>query len=90
MPKVRIQQHELECRTGENLRELLVRFDLVPEAGSQWGTCKGAIGCGTCKLKVKGIIAAYEKEQGLVVKELNNEQIYSCKARVISDIEICG
>lgn len=59
MPRVLAQGRIIECNSGANLREILLKngIDLY-NGGARLINCRGIGSCGTCAVKVEGEVSA--------------------------------
>lgn len=57
MPTVTFKGQKIECEAGSNLRKTLLNNKLSPHNGkAKWLNCKGMGTCGTCAVKIKGVV----------------------------------
>ena len=93
MPTVTFEGHEINCKEGANLRQVLLEAGIKPYNGvMQYANCRGLGTCGTCAVDISGSVSdrtdietwrlsfpPHDPESGLRL---------SCQLAVDSDIEI--
>lgn len=89
MVRIRVGGKEVHCERGENLREVLVRHELLPAEDGQWGLCKGTLQCGTCMVRITGEV------KDLAQSDTNSSPIYlsgnlrrSCRISIQGDLDL--
>lgn len=93
MPKIRFEGKEISCKSGANLRDvILASGSCVHNGNSKFFNCLGFGTCGTCTVKVKGEV----NEMTLTEKirlELPPHKItkglrLSCQVKVLGNVEV--
>jgi ferredoxin len=93
MPDIEYKREKIYCKPGENLRKVLLKHNLSPYNGlSELINCRGLGSCGTCAVKIKGIVnrKTWMEKWRLRFpphKEKNGHRL-ACQVRVWSDLEI--
>lgn len=90
MVKIRLGDKEVMCEKGDNLREVLVRHDLLSEGeGASWGLCKGTLQCGTCMIRINGDVRDLAQNSGNIsTMHLSGELRRSCRISVQGDLTL--
>jgi ferredoxin len=88
MARLIVRNREIQCGDGENLRELLVRHEIIPAGNKPFGLCKGTTACNTCKVKISGTIAESSGAKERTVRLVKNETALSCKIQVMGELVI--
>lgn len=84
---IQFEDQHIHCRKGENLREVLMRHDLIDyDRFGNWGLCKGSSDCGTCSLRVSGELSLYKENP--VRRVVSNEKVLTCCAWVEGDLVV--
>ena len=58
MPTVTFEGHEINCKEGANLRQVLLEAGIKPYNGvMQYANCRGLGTCGTCAVDISGSVS---------------------------------
>lgn len=93
MPKIAAQGKVIECDTGENLRQVLLKngIDLY-NGNSTVINCHGLGTCGTCAVEVKGVVSekSWRENARLSVPPHSSDSSrrLACQVRVLGDLEV--
>jgi len=63
MPTITFAGEQIECETGENLRDVLLDAGLSPHNGPTALSCHGLATCGTCAVEIEGSVAEPSKRE---------------------------
>ncbi|MBX7095541.1 MAG: 2Fe-2S iron-sulfur cluster binding domain-containing protein [Flavobacteriales bacterium] len=84
--EIRVGEKTIACLRGENLREVLMRHDIIsPYHHSGWGICKGALSCGTCTVKLTGSVMDMRTNR---VENKLGDPCLSCKIKVEGNLHL--
>lgn len=93
MPKIIAQGKTIECETGANLRQVLLKngIDLY-NGGSTVINCRAIGTCGTCSVEIEGEVTPLEwrEKARLSLPPHNPEKSrrLACQVRVLGDLRI--
>jgi ferredoxin len=93
MPKVTAQGKRFECKTGANLRQVLLQqgIDLHNDQAKQIN-CRGIGTCGTCAVQIEGAVSPVNwrdrARRSLPPQTLLQNRRLACQTQVLGDVEI--
>lgn len=93
MPKVIAQGKLIECENQANLRKVLLENDVdLYNGGSQVINCRGIGSCGTCAVKVEGVVSAAnwrdQMRRSLPPHSPTSELRLACQTQVLGDVKV--
>jgi ferredoxin len=93
MPTIRFRGEEIECETGDLLRDALLDAELSPHNGaSEYLNCRGHATCGTCAVEVSGDVSEMtdgeRRRLAVPPHDPDAELRLSCQTRVEGDIAV--
>lgn len=93
MPRITAQGKTIECESGANLRQVLLKngIDLY-NGGSTVINCHGVGTCGTCSVEIEGEVSPLEWREktrlSLPPHNPGKSRRLACQARVLGDLRI--
>ncbi|MBD1845041.1 (2Fe-2S)-binding protein [Cyanobacteria bacterium FACHB-63] len=93
MPKITAQGKTIECESGANLRQVLIRNGIDLYNGNATGiNCRGIGTCGTCAVEVEGAVSEMEWREkarlSLPPHNPENSRRLACQVRVLGDVRL--
>ena len=93
MPTVSYQGEEIECESGDILRDVLKQAGLsVYNGASETFNCRGMGSCGTCAVKVDGEVSEPTTKESarlwLPPHHPSHDVRLACQTRVEGDVEV--
>ncbi|MEB3309615.1 MAG: 2Fe-2S iron-sulfur cluster-binding protein [Snowella sp.] len=93
MPKITAQGKTIECESGANLRQVLLKNQVNPHNGNAvLINCRGIGTCGTCAVAIAGKVSDpnwREKARlSLPPHEQGTTRRLACQVQVLGDIEV--
>ena len=93
MPFVQIGERVIECRTGENLRRVLLRSDAPLYNGVAAAIhCRGLGTCGTCAVQVEGPLSPMTRVEkwrlSFPPHDVASGLRLACQCRVLGDLSL--
>ncbi|GAP97476.1 2Fe-2S iron-sulfur cluster-binding protein [Leptolyngbya sp. NIES-2104] len=93
MPKITAQGKTIECESGANLRQVLLKNGIdVYNGNSTVINCHGIGTCGTCAVEIEGDVSEMEWREktrlSLPPHSAEKSRRLSCQVRVLGDIRV--
>ena len=93
MPTITAQGKTIECESGANLRETLLKHGVdVYNGNATIINCHGLGTCGTCAVEVEGAVSEMEWREtarlSLPPHNLQKSRRLSCQVRVLGDVRV--
>lgn len=93
MPKITAQGKTIECESGENLRQVLIRNGINLYNGNATEiNCRGIGTCGTCAVEIEGAVSEMEwrEKARLSLPPHNPEKSrrLACHVRILGDVRV--
>ena len=93
MPTVTVQGQTLSCKSGANLRKVLLKHDINLHNGqSKIINCRGIGSCGTCAVAIIGTVYPAnwrdKARRSLPPHSLAQNRRLACQTKVLGNIEV--
>lgn len=93
MPKITAQGKTIECESGANLRQVLIRNGIdLHNGGATVINCRGIGTCGTCAVEIEGAGSDPEWREtarlSLPPHHPGKSRRLACQVRVLGDIRV--
>lgn len=93
MPKVLAQGKAIECKSGANLRKVLLANDIdLYNGGSNVINCRGIGTCGTCAVEIEGSVSPSnwrdDARRSLPPHSPTRNLRLACLSKVLGDVKV--
>ena len=93
MPTIKMQGEKITCKTGANLRKILLKHEIALHNGnSTIINCRGIGTCGTCAVEIIGQVNPSnwkdKARRSLPPHSLERNRRLACQTKVLGDIEV--
>ena len=93
MPKITLNNQEIECELGENLRRVLLKGKLpLYNSVAPLIHCRGMGTCGTCAIRIEGKVSPLTRIEkwrlGFPPHQRQKELRLACQCKVLGDLEL--
>jgi ferredoxin len=93
MAKITAQGKTIECRPGENLRQVLLKHDIdLYNGNAKLINCHGIGTCGTCAVEVEGEVSPQQWREktrlSLPPHSPTSNRRLACQTQVLGDITV--
>lgn len=93
MPSVKVLGKTIDCKPGDNLRQVLLKHDIPLYNGkAKIINCRGIGSCGTCAVAIEGNVSPAnwkdKTRRSLPPHSLDRDLRLACQTKVLGDISV--